>query len=142
MYNRYIPQPDGSYRRSQFPDAPQNVPRPVPSREPPRQPAQPEYEPEHHEEPPCQKEQPCQTGQPCAHMRTPRPYRPSSPPPRQNNRQPEQKDFGIGSFLRQLLPKDFDAEDLLIVLLLLLMSGDSREDPNSALLTMALYLFM
>ena len=90
MYNRYIPQPDGSYRRSQFPDAPQNVPRPVPSREPPRQPAQPEYEPEHHEEPPCQKEQHCKTGQHFAQMRTPRPYRPCSPPTRQNNMQPEQ----------------------------------------------------
>lgn len=48
----------------------------------------------------------------------------------------------VGSFLRQLLPRDFDTGDLLIVLLLLLMSGDCAEDQNTALLTLAIYLFM
>lgn len=52
------------------------------------------------------------------------------------------KDNGIGHFLRQLLPKDFDTGDLMIILLLLLMSGDCPEDQNWALLTLALYLFM
>ena len=49
---------------------------------------------------------------------------------------------GVLSFLKQLLPKNFDVEDLLVVLLLLLMAGDCREDQNSALLTLALYLFL
>ena len=45
-------------------------------------------------------------------------------------------------FLRNLLPKDFDTGDLMIVLLLLLMAGDCTEDRNTALLTLALYFFM
>jgi hypothetical protein len=48
----------------------------------------------------------------------------------------------VGSFLRQLLPKEFDTEDLLIVLLLLLMAGDCQENQNTALLTLVLYLFL
>lgn len=48
----------------------------------------------------------------------------------------------MGSFFRQLIPKGFDTEDLIIVLLLLLIAGDCREDQNMALLTLALYLFM
>lgn len=138
MYNRYIPQPDGTYRRNQIPD-PQNSPSrpsqrrdPPPSPQPP-QPPQPPQEESRPEAPPCQK------GQPCAHMRTPRPFYQAS---LQQNRQPQQKDTGIFTFLRQLLPKNFDTEDLLIVLLLLLMSGDCAEDQNTALLTLAIYLFM
>ncbi len=41
-----------------------------------------------------------------------------------------------------MLPADFDTEDLMIVLLLLLMSGQCREDQNTALLTLGLYLFL
>jgi hypothetical protein len=48
----------------------------------------------------------------------------------------------IGGFLRQLLPKDFDTGDLIVVLLLLLMAGDKPEDRNTALLTLALYCFL
>lgn len=44
--------------------------------------------------------------------------------------------------MRQLLPQNFDTEDLLIVLLFLLMSGDCAEDQNTALLTLAIYLFL
>lgn len=90
----------------------------------------PSPEEEWHEEPPCQK------GQPCAHARQPRPYFP------QQSRPQQPKDTGIFSFLRQLLPKNLDTEDLLIILLLLLMSGDCAEDQNTALLTLAIYLFL
>jgi len=48
----------------------------------------------------------------------------------------------VGGFLRQLLPKNFDTGDLFIVLLLLLMAGDSEEGRNNALLTLALYFIM
>lgn len=41
-----------------------------------------------------------------------------------------------------MLPRDFDTGDLIIVLLLLLMAGDCTEDQNTALLTLALYVFM
>lgn len=47
-----------------------------------------------------------------------------------------------GSFLKNLLPKNFDTGDLFIVLLLLLMAGDCEEDQSTALLTLALYFFM
>ena len=53
-------------------------------------------------------------------------------------RQPE----GALSFLKQLLPKDLDTGDLLIILLLLLMAGDGKDNKNSWLLTLALYLFL
>jgi len=41
-----------------------------------------------------------------------------------------------------LLPKNLDTGDLLVIILLLLMAGDCAEDKNTALLTLALYLFM
>lgn len=107
MYNRYIPQPDGSFRRSRMEDRPNPPPRPRPE---PKSPA-PDPEPESCPQPPI--------------------------PPR-----PRKRPEPMGSFLKQLLPKDFDTEDLLIVLLLLLLSGDCREDQNTALLTLVLYLFL
>lgn len=107
MYNRYIPQPDGSFRRNAVPERQPTPPRPpCPPPEPP--PAPPPPKPER-----CCREKP-------------------APPPA----------TGIGSFLRQLLPKDFDTADLMVVLLLLLMAGDCPEEQNTALLTLALYLFM
>ena len=99
MYNRYIPQQDGSHRKNRVEEPPQTMPdKPasaIPIPEPP----------------------------------PPPPYR---PPPSGN----------IGGFLRQLIPKDFDTGDLIVVLLLLLMAGDRPEDKNSALLTLALYCFL
>lgn len=56
-------------------------------------------------------------------------------------REPEPA-LGIPEFLRQLLPKGLDTGDLLVVVLLLLMSADCREDQNWALLTLVLYLFL
>ena len=99
MYNRYIPQQDGTYRRSRAEDrvgTEQSA-----RRQPPPVPQAP-------------------------------PQQPHSPPQTTN----------VGSFLRQLLPKDFDTGDLIVVLLLLLMAGDKPEDRNTALLTLALYCFL
>ncbi len=114
MYNRYIPQSDGSFRRSYIPD-----PQP-----PAPQQTYPHPEPERFSTAPAPSRQP-------AH------HRPV--PPRQPCRR---EPVSPGSFLKHLLPKNFDTEDLLIVLLLLLMAGDCREDQNTALLTLALYLFL
>lgn len=50
--------------------------------------------------------------------------------------------MGIFGFLKNILPKEFDAGDLMIVLLLLLMAGDCQEDQNWAVLTLVLYLFL
>lgn len=151
MYNRYIPQPDGSYRRSRMQETQSFSPAPPPRREPclperetvPTRPQQPEaYVPEKPKSSPPQK-------RPMNQRSRQRPQQPAPcPPPRQNSRPPrqepcaEQRDNSVGSFLRQLLPQNFDTQDLLVVILLLLMAGDSSEDNNSALLTLALYLFM
>ena len=71
-------------------------------------------------------------------QRPPMQEQPTSPQP--NHRPPPAGN--IGGFLRQLLPKDFDTGDLIVVLLLLLMAGDKPEDKNTALLTLALYCFL
>ena len=118
MYNHYIPQSDGSYLRSRHPEKlpqPENRPvsHPVPADPVPPPPPQP-----------------------------PRPAPPVRPPRPRPGKKPEHPDPGIGTFLRQLLPKNFDSGDLLVVLLLLLMSGDCSDDQNTALLTLVLYLFL
>lgn len=98
MYNRYVPQSDGSYRKNA-----------VQERIPPQPPA-------------------CNVPPPPPPTPPPRPCTPKEEP--------------VGGFLRQLLPKSFDTGDLMIVLLLLLMAGDSREGRTNALLTLALYFIM
>ena len=116
MYNRYIPQPDGSYRRRRVPE-PQHTPIP----------------PKQVHTPPKPRPESCPPPQPSA----------ADPRPGQPPRRPvsPQSDNGIG-FLRQLLPKDFDSGDLIVILLLLLMAGDCEEDRNNAILTLALYFMM
>lgn len=115
MYNRYIPQPDGSYRRNRCPE-PHSRPRPQPPKP----------------EPPCPEPEPA----PCA----PAPREEPKLCPRR--KQPPNGGGSVTDFLRQLLPRDFDTADLLILLLLLLMAGDCQEDQNNALLTLVLYLFL
>lgn len=128
MYNRYIPQSDGSHRRSRMPDPPRQ-PQPVPP--PPRS------EPRRQEPPrPCPEPEPVPSPPPPEPEACPEPERPPCPPPQSC------QENSAGSFLRGLLPKDFSTGDLLIVLLLLLIAGDCPEDRNSAMLTLALYLFM
>lgn len=122
MYNRYIPQPDGSYQRSRMPEPQRSTPpRPPMSRQEP--------EPESYPEPPKICDAPP--------SRRSCPRRRPAPPKKE-----PQSDTSVTGFLKKLLPKDFDTGDLLIVLLLLLMSGDCAEDQNTALLTLVLYLFM
>ena len=115
MYNRYVPQSDGTYQRSRMQDSIPRQSSPPPKSAPPQSCPPPET--------------------------TPRPCPPPRPRPRQTYREPEKSSSAV-SFLKQLLPKDFDTGDLLVVLLLLLISGDCQEDQNTALLTLALYLFL
>ncbi len=77
-----------------------------------------------------------------APQKPPAPPKPPTPEPPQPHPAPAEKPEGIGNFLRQLLPKNFDTADLIIVLLILLMAGDNAENRNNALLTMALYFLM
>ena len=112
MYNRYIPQPDGSYRRNPIQEQRPNNQRP------PQRPAQPPQRPSPPPPPPI-----------------PQPV-PQPPPKRAPQPEP------IPGFLRQLIPQGFDTGDLIVVLLLLLMAGDCQENQNTALLTLVLYLFL
>lgn len=114
MYNRYTPNSDGTYQRKQFQDA---APKPEIPRQNPPEPI-----------PVCPLPEPSR-----------RPVSPPRPRPRPC-REPE--NISISGFLKQLLPRNFDTADLLVVLILLLMSGDCQEDQNTALLTLALYLFL
>lgn len=77
-------------------------------------------------------------------QRQPPPQRPGDAPPPQHvpGPPPPRPPQSPMSFLKNLLPRDFDMGDLLIVLLLLLMAGDCQEDQNTAILTLALYLFL
>ena len=111
LYNRYVPQPDGSYRRDRIQPPKGGEPHPS-NPQPPH--------------PPCATQPPCEP----------------PPPPRPDHIPPSCQGSSAGSFLQQLLPKDLDTGDLLIIVLLLLMAGDCRDDRNTALLTLALYLFM
>ena len=101
MYNRYIPAPDGSYKKQTIPDCP----------------------------PPCSQPQE-QQKPPCPPPRPPEP--PAGPVGGKS----------IGDFLGQLLPAGVDTEDLIVVLLLLLMSGNCDSGPNMPLITMLIYLFL
>ena len=122
MYNRYIPQPDGSYRRNTVAD---HVVTPVQKR-PHKEPLPPE--------PIC--EVPAEAS--CPPVSAP-PQPPKVPPCRKHR---PKEPGGIGSFFRNLLPRELDTADLLIIILLLLMAGDKDEDQANALLTLALYFFM
>lgn len=119
MYNRYIPQPDGSYRRSRVSDTVTPIQQSVQHRR------QSVVHEEHIDE---------------SH------YIPEEIPeynePRRTALPPSKQEKSITGFLKQLLPKGLDTGDLLIILLLLLMAGDSSEEQNTAMLTLAFYLFM
>lgn len=113
MYNRYIPQSDGSFRKNRMPENGKN--QPYPSQQGKKQ-------------------------QPSGH-----PLPATAPPskPNQEQRNPMlTKHRSAESFLKQLLPEGLDTGDLLIAVLLLLMAGDCQEEKNTALLTLALYLFL
>ena len=133
MYNRYIPQSDGTFRRSIVQERPPQAPNPErgarkenpappPQTQPQTQaekcPQQPQQKPEPRQRPRGQR-----SAKPCQILQEPR-------------------GTSAGAFLRNLLPRDLDTSDLLIIVLLLLMAGDCPEDQNNALLTLAIYLFL
>lgn len=112
MYNRYVPQSDGSFRRSQVNGG--------------------------------------GTGQGTGGAPQPRAGTASAPPPpasAPDRCAPEQSfpqgDAGgsTGGFLSGLLPQSFDTEDMIIILLLLLF-GNSGKGSNAAFLTLIIYLFL
>lgn len=116
MYNRYTPQPDGTYKRKTVqmqnhinkPPIPKETHSPIQDTLPPPPPSD-----------------------------IPKPGR----PPKQKNPS-HQPEISAGAFLKDLLPKNLDTGDLLIIILLLLIAADGHDDHGSALLTLALYLFL
>lgn len=101
MYNRYVPQPDGTFRRNRIQTNQENNADISPVS-------------------PILKE-----------------------PVLQDSRETQTiYNYSAGSFLKHLIPKNLDTGDLLVIVLLLLMAGDCQEEKNSALLTLALYLFL
>lgn len=72
----------------------------------------------------------------------PEKHRAPEPPPQCMPPPPEPQHEGILSLFKNLLPKNIDTGDLIIVLLILLMSNDCEKDRNHALLTLALYFFL
>ncbi len=120
MYNRYIPQPDGSYKKKQLAEPRRQGPV---GHSPPHRNTKPPSAPPPHPPtcPPAHSEE-----QPQSHC-----SRPSAG-----------GHDSLTGFFKQLLPKDLDTADLLIILLLLLMAGDCEESKNNALLTLALYFLM
>lgn len=122
MYNHYIPQSDGSYRRSTLPESgrrpQQRQAPPPPKQQPPPPPPKPEPLQEHPETPVCH-----------------------TPPQQEEHRQSCAND-GILSFLKGLLPRAIDSTDLLVIALLLLMNKDEEDDGLSPILTLALYFLL
>ena len=125
MYNRYIPQSDGSFQRSSVPDSIPRTPviEPQPVQEQQRSPASQQ---------PCKATPEVQrcSRKHCQHQHAQRPCG------------EEKHSVGLSSFWKQILPADFDTGELIVVLLLLLMSSDCKEDQNTALLTLVLYLLL
>lgn len=110
MYNRYIPQSDGSFRRSQVNDG-------GASRSPGNQ------------------------RQPQAGQNAPPSPPPQAPAPVHQGSPGDMGMGNMGGFLKGLLPRSFDTEDMIIILLLLLF-GNSGKDTNTTFLTLILYLFL
>lgn len=115
MYNRYIPQPDGSYRCNRIPDPTHTHARQKPQAQS------------------AKKEAPIEHPQDLC-------LPPKKEPRRYHKKQPQET--SITSFFKNLIPQGMDTGDLLVIILLLLMAGDCQDEQNHALLTMMLYLFL
>ncbi len=135
MYNHYIPQSDGSYRRSTIPEQnrkqqfprggipnPNLTPNPAPAPDPPESTVQRGPQP---------TQQPSSPLSPQLHFQQTTAAQPLPP-----------KSGGILSFLKGLLPREIDTDDLLIILLIMLMNRDDEEDDLSPMLTLALYFLL
>ena len=117
MYNRYIPQPDGSYRKNTVNSKkPLNISENLKKDTPPPPPPAP----------------------------PPTVIPPNPPKSHGQQRGPTSQPIGdsIPQFLKHLIPGELDTGDLLVIILMLLMAGDCREDRSYALLTLVLYLFL
>lgn len=122
MYNRYKSQSDGTFLKKTLPE---NSPAPEGKRK------------DQHLNFSVQQQAP-------EHMRTTAYSAPqyNTNPGKSKINKPVQKDVSAASFLQDLIPKNIEVSDMLIILLLLLISNDCPEEHNNALLTLALYLLI
>ena len=122
MYNHYIPQSDGTYRRNYVPEA-------TTRRQPPRHPVT------QNTEPPPKKEFSASEAKSTY---------PSNPAPQtcSAGSKTSSEHTSPFSLLKSLLPKDVDSYDLIIIALLLLLCGASGEDDLAPILTVALYFLL
>lgn len=129
MYNHYIPQSDGSFRRNSVADHNRGQhSRPSP--------------------PPQRKTQQEQNREPTVSIpeASPSESKQHNPQREQHNPQPDhnaqRQESSPLSFLRKLLPKDMDSADLIIIVLLLLLSSEDCDGDTAPLLTLALYFLL
>lgn len=135
MYNHYIPQSDGSYRRSSVPDPPRQQQRPPQQRQE-RQERQEKHERQERQEQPRQKQENLPAPPPPQHAPQCQQQRPCEPAC------PSQPSRGLLSSLRRLLPKELDTFDLVIIALLILLSQEDNDGDLAPLLTIALYFLL
>lgn len=115
MYNRYVPQSDGSFQKQKL-----------------------------------QEPQSCHSASSSVDSEIASPTVSCEPlegipdEPREEHCAPHQtpENHSIGHFLKSLFPQGLDVEDLMVILLLLLISGDKGKDGNNALFTLGAYLFL
>lgn len=125
MYNRYVPQSDGSFIRSRVPEPPPQNQSNIPLEK-------------------IETEAQTETRKPEQRNTQGKPKQRNFQPASQNYRSPKHhsNQETIGGFFKNLLPENLDAEDLIVILLLLLMSGSGANGSNNALLTLLIYLYM
>lgn len=136
MYNRYIPQSDGTFRKKSVPDPPKNS----------------AIQPRKQVHPPLPQEKTmCNDMVRKPHLSPPMKYRcghknECSPKTSSDHREASAcsvgSDGSIRSFLYSLLPNGITTEDILVILLLLLMCGENGAGKSNLLLTLAIYLFL
>lgn len=120
MYNRYVPQPDGSFQKQKLQEpqschgTPSNMNTEITAPAIACEPLSDDALDDHSKD--C-----------CDNFQVPEHH-------------PEA--CGIGQFLKNLFPQGLDVEDLMVILLLLLISGDKGKDGNTALFTLGAYLFL
>ena len=119
MYNRYIPQPDGSFKRKMVQEERSSVHKQRKIPDPVIPPDNPDCEENELPKVVIQRE----------HTSTNKTAHTRSRKEQANIKLPE---INAGTFLRNLIPKNLDTGDILIIVLLLLMSGDSQEEQHNA----------
>ncbi len=130
MYNRYIPNANGSFDCQRIP---------TPSRPKPQEP--------HTQRPPAAKPQDAQTQKPAAAkpqeqcaQKSPAPRQPSSSPKPGSGNCPVAAQPKLPLPGHFHLPENLDSGDLLVLLILLLILQEGEEDPLSILLALGAFL--